>query len=87
MDPTPVEVMRSCVKEQAREKIKKRVSAGGGDDGSYEEDWRDEHLEETHVSGEGRLVTHSRGDTTEQGRHFGTGLRETTAAKNIDALQ
>ena len=32
-------------------------------------------LHATHVSGQGGLVTHSRGDTTKQGRHLGTSLR------------
>ncbi|GMT20564.1 hypothetical protein PFISCL1PPCAC_11861, partial [Pristionchus fissidentatus] len=34
-------------------------------------------LHATHVSGEGRLVSYGRGDTTEEGRHLGTGLGET----------
>merc|ERR1719435_173031 len=33
-------------------------------------------LHSTHVSGQGRLVTHSRGDTTQQGRHLRTSLGE-----------
>merc|ERR550519_1823500 len=33
-------------------------------------------LHGTHVSGQGGLVTDSRGDTTEQGRHLRTGLGE-----------
>ena len=31
-------------------------------------------LHATHVSGQGWLVTHSGGDTTQQGRHLGTSL-------------
>ena len=34
-------------------------------------------LHTTHVDGEGGLVTDGRGDTTQQGRHLGTGLSET----------
>jgi hypothetical protein len=34
----------------------------------------------THISGEGGLVTDGRGNTTEQGRHFGTSLGE---AENV----
>ena len=34
-------------------------------------------LHTTHVDGEGGLVTDGRGDTTQQGRHLGTGLGET----------
>jgi len=34
-------------------------------------------LHTTHISGEGRLVTYSRGDTTQKRRHLGTGLSET----------
>ncbi|GMR43041.1 hypothetical protein PMAYCL1PPCAC_13236 [Pristionchus mayeri] len=34
-------------------------------------------LHATHVSGEGRLVSYGRGDTTEEGRHLRTGLGET----------
>ena len=34
-------------------------------------------LEQTHVRGEGGLVTHGGRDTAEQGRHLGTGLGET----------
>ena len=34
----------------------------------------DSLLHATHVSGQGGLVTHSRGDTTQQGRHLGTSL-------------
>jgi hypothetical protein len=37
-------------------------------------------LHETHVYGEGRLVTDGRWDTTEKSRHFGTSLSE---AKNV----
>ena len=33
-------------------------------------------LHATHVSGQSGLVTDSRGDTTQQGRHLGTGLGE-----------
>merc|ERR1719186_596354 len=40
----------------------------------------DPFLHSTHVSGQGGLVTDSGGDTTEQGRHFGTGLGE---AENV----
>ena len=34
-------------------------------------------LHATHVGGESWLVTHSGGDTSQKGRHFGTGLKET----------
>ena len=34
------------------------------------------YLHGTHVSRQGRLVTHGGGDTSEQGRHLGTSLRE-----------
>ena len=40
----------------------------------------DSLLHGTHVSGQGGLVTDSGGDTTEQGRHLGTGLGE---AENV----
>uniref|UniRef100_A0A1B0CLT7 Uncharacterized protein n=1 Tax=Lutzomyia longipalpis TaxID=7200 RepID=A0A1B0CLT7_LUTLO len=39
-------------------------------------------LHATHVSGQGWLVTHSRGDTTQQGRHLRTGLGETENVVN-----
>ncbi len=34
-------------------------------------------LHQAHVDGKGGLVADSRGDTAEQGGHFGTGLSET----------
>ena len=34
----------------------------------------DSLLHATHVSGQGGLVTHSGGDTTQQSRHLGTSL-------------
>ena len=34
------------------------------------------YLHGTHVSCQGRLVTHGGGDTSEQGGHLGTSLRE-----------
>merc|ERR1719354_1298481 len=39
-------------------------------------------LHATHVSGEGGLVTHSGGDTTQQGRHLGTSLCESEDVVN-----
>ena len=33
-------------------------------------------LHATHVGSQGRLVTHSRGDTTQQGRHLRTSLKQ-----------
>ena len=36
----------------------------------------DSLLHGTHVSGQGRLVTHGRGDSTQQGRHLRTSLSE-----------
>ena len=39
-------------------------------------------LHNTHIDGQSGLVTDSRGDTTEQGRHLGTGLGETENVVN-----
>ena len=39
-------------------------------------------LEGTQIGGEGRLVTHSGGDTAEEGRHFGASLGETENVVN-----
>lgn len=36
-----------------------------------------ENIKQTHVSGESGLVTDGGGNTTQQSRHLGTGLRET----------
>ena len=45
-------------------------------------------LHATHVSGQGWLVTHSRGDTTQQSRHFRTSLirRNILQIKSMDKL-
>merc|ERR1719449_410474 len=42
----------------------------------------DSLLHATHVSGQGGLVTHSGGDTTQQGRHLGTSLCESEDVVN-----
>lgn len=42
----------------------------------------DTFLHQTHVDGESWLVTDGRWNTTEQGRYFGTGLRETENVVN-----
>lgn len=39
-------------------------------------------LHDTHVNSQGRLVTDGRGDTTQKGRHLGTGLGETENVVN-----
>jgi hypothetical protein len=39
-------------------------------------------LHDTHVDSQGRLVTDGRGDTTQKGRHLGTGLGETENVVN-----
>jgi hypothetical protein len=39
-------------------------------------------LHETHVDGKGGLVTDGRWDTSEKGRHLGTGLGETENVVN-----
>lgn len=49
-----------------------RTLLGGGDT----------FLHTTHIGGEGGLVTDSGGDTTEEGRHLGTGLGETEDVVN-----
>merc|ERR1719449_195556 len=52
-----------------------------GGDGSLLGDG-DSLLHATHVSGQGGLVTHSGGDTTQQGRHLGTSLCESEDVVN-----
>jgi len=38
-------------------------------------------LHATNVGGQGRLITHSRGDTTQQGRHLRTSLKQSLSLR------
>ncbi len=55
------------------------INGLNGGDGAFLRG-RDSFLHQSHVNCEGRLITDGRGDTAEEGRHFGASLGE---AENV----
>jgi len=71
-----VQVGESGGRGRVRQVISGHVDGLHGGDGTLL-GGGDTLLHTTHVDGQGGLVTDGRGDTTQQGRHLGTGLGET----------